>query len=135
MTPELEKKLFDKYPNLYGDRSLPAEKSCMCWGLSVGDGWYDILDRLSAKLEPMGIKAAQVKEKFGGLRFYFYGYSERDNVEEAYEYVNEAEAEAAKTCEQCGAPGQLYGQGWLTTLCKTCAEKRGLSTPHKYQEV
>jgi len=135
MKQELEDKLFDKYPNLYGDRHLPMAQSAMCWGIACGDGWYDILDRLSAKLEPMGIKAMQVKEKFGGLRFYIYGDSKRDNIEEAYEYVQEAERESTKTCERCGEPGQLYGGGWLITLCKTCAGKDGLSVPHSTQKV
>lgn len=135
MKQELEDKLFDKYPNLYADKDLPMSQTAMCWGIACGDGWYDIIDRLSAKLEPMGIKAMQVKEKFGGLRFYIYGNSERDNFDEAYKYVNEAEAESTKTCEQCGKPGQLYGGRWLVTLCKDCAEKQDLYAPHNEGKV
>ena len=39
----------------------------------VGDGWVPIVDRLITDLEAMGWRGQvrQVKEKFGGLRFYY----------------------------------------------------------------
>ena len=70
MKEELEKKLVEKYPNLYKDYGGDMTKTCMHWGFAHGDGWYNLIDELSTKLEPHGIVAAQVKEKFGGLRFY-----------------------------------------------------------------
>src|SRR4029078_4836825 len=59
--------------------------------------------------------ASQVKEKFGTLRFYVDYASE-----EVYKMVAEAEALSAKTCEECGRPGELRTGGWLTTLVDGC---------------
>ena len=53
MKKELEHKIVSTHPLLYRDRYADKMTTCMCWGLSVGDGWYQILWDLSQKLEPM----------------------------------------------------------------------------------
>ncbi len=55
---------------------------------------------------------AQVKEKFGGLRFYVYG-----GTEEHRHFIRFAEAMSYRTCEQCGAPGETRNTGYMKTLC------------------
>ena len=130
MSPELDAELCKKYPLLYADRHADMQHTCMCWGFCVGDGWYDIINRLSMKLEALiqalpeeqrGLcKAAQVKEKFGILRFYMDG-----ETPEMTAAIQLAENDAAKTCEACGAPGYTYGKSWLKTLCDNCHNKRG----------
>jgi len=62
--------------------------------------------------------AMQVKEKFGGLRFYVDRASE-----ENYNYINFAECLSHQTCEECGAPGQTYTLGWHRTLCDKHADE------------
>lgn len=54
----------------------------------------------------------QVKEKFGGLRFYYHG---GDDVVDGM--VRMAEAWASVTCETCGEKGQRRHGGWVRTLC------------------
>ena len=124
MSPDKDKELCRKYPNLYKNRHGDPRNTCMCWGFEVGDGWYDIIDRLSAKLEPTGVSAAQVKEKFGGLRFYIDLCPT-----EKWDYVNEAidkaEIEAAQTCEICGKPGKINTDGyWSSCRCENCRNER-----------
>ncbi len=58
----------------------------------------------------------QIKEKFGGLRFYYHG---GDNYIRGL--VSMAESWASKTCEQCGAPGVIRRGGWIRTLCNVHA--------------
>jgi hypothetical protein len=66
------------------------------------------------------VVATQVKEKFGTLRFYYYGGDD---------YCRGAESMAAsmtaRTCEDCGNPGKLLTQGWHRTLCETHAKEQG----------
>jgi hypothetical protein len=58
--------------------------------------------------------ALQIKEKFGGLRFYIDGYSE-----EAWAVIEIAEGECSKLCELCGGPGEIRTDlGWIVTLCE-----------------
>lgn len=54
----------------------------------------------------------QIKEKFGGLRFYYEGGDDY-----VYGLVSMAEAWAANTCEKCGESGKLRHGGWIRTLC------------------
>lgn len=43
MTPELEHKLIKRFPMIFADRYADMSQTCMCWGVTCGDGWYDIL--------------------------------------------------------------------------------------------
>ena len=61
----------------------------------------------------------QVKEKFGTLRFY---YSGGDDAIDGM--VRMAESMSGVTCEECSAPAQTHGPGWIRTICKPCEEKR-----------
>lgn len=62
--------------------------------------------------------ASQVKEKYGGLRFYTTGTT--PEVEQA---IDEAEEECSKTCEDCGKVGELcINGGWYRTLCEECVD-------------
>lgn len=44
MSPELDKKLCEKYPKIFVNRDSSAQASCMHWGFSHSDGWYRILE-------------------------------------------------------------------------------------------
>jgi hypothetical protein len=88
-------------------------------GLEICDGWLQLIDDLCTKLTALnpkdgpGIRAVQVKSKFGGLRFYVdHCTLEQD------EAINEAERLSYKTCEICGKPGKhINKQGWIVTAC------------------
>ena len=93
-------------------------------GFACGEGWWPILTNLCANIQhhidwknktsevvPQVI-VAQIKEKFGGLRFY---YSGGDNTIDGM--VQMAEAWADASCEECGSPGKRRGGGWIKTLC------------------
>jgi hypothetical protein len=45
VSPELDKQLCEKYPKIFRDRHAPMTQTCMCWGLEVGDGWFNIMNR------------------------------------------------------------------------------------------
>lgn len=93
------------------------EDICAC----VGPGWKDILTKLVTDLEAMGWDGTihQVKEKFGGLRFYI-GL----DTDEIFDRINQAEAESFKVCETCGKPGEpTSNHGWIKTLCSKCGNK------------
>jgi hypothetical protein len=57
----------------------------------------------------------QVKEKFGGLRFYM-GRS-NDTIRAL---IQAAETSAEGVCEYCGAPGEVRSGSWLKTRCDAC---------------
>jgi hypothetical protein len=51
VTPELDKKLVERFPVLYQDRNSPMTQTCMCWGFDCGDGWFEIIWQLSLAIE------------------------------------------------------------------------------------
>lgn len=113
MHPDLENKLYQKYPNFFTQKDWSWKDSCMPLGIECGDGWYSIIDTLAAKLEPMNVEATQVKEKFGSLTVYV---SRRDDAISAA--LKEAAQQSLKTCEICGQPGELNKGPWLKVRCK-----------------
>jgi hypothetical protein len=51
MKQELDKKLVKKFPLLYSDRYGDKQQTLMCWGFGCGEGWFDLIYELSAKVE------------------------------------------------------------------------------------
>ena len=83
------------------------------WGaqLAVGYGWGKLLieaHNIAMSYDPDYV-VHQVKEKFGGLRFY-------SNLPADAEIL--IEALAIDVCEVCGAPGTMTTTGWMRCLCE-----------------
>lgn len=104
--------------------------------IDCGRGWYPLIVKLDADLTDIapGYRLFQVKEKFGGLRY--YAESPRAEDEDGCEYVNqeidgpfnelihEAEVRSMTICELCGQPGSPQQvRGWIRTLCPACREE------------
>lgn len=129
MDPKLDEALCRDFPNVFRDRSARKEDSCMYWGLDCGDGWEPLIRRIAVAFEAWILtqpeeerpkyKAAQVKEKFGGLNFYTAGHP--DTVDKV---IRGAQEESYRTCEVCGAPGRPRKGGWVKTLCDAHAAER-----------
>lgn len=120
------------------EESFPKMFSGRYGGFAVGAGWWPIIEALSGQIQsyidwknrsaeagykdfqPVNqVVVEQVKEKFGGLRFYYTG-----GDEQIHGMVRMAESWAAHTCEECGHPGKSRGGGWIKTLCDKHDEER-----------
>jgi len=128
MNTELTQKIFDDFPRLFKGKDYGMQVNLMCFGFEVDDGWFNIIYELCAGIEAEFKKlseaqqaealkedhyiAAQVKEKFGGLRFYMEG-----ETKEMSDLISKAEEASFKTCEVCGEPGEPKRGGWIKTLC------------------
>jgi hypothetical protein len=143
MNPELDEKLCKKYPEIFKQRNISMKETCMCWGFECSDGWFNLIDKLSKKLEEFNkrnfgfiIKAAQVKEKFGTLRFYYdtiftgeegenkFGFDPEIAQDIVQNLVTIAEWESEHTCEKCGKRGKIREGGWIMCLCDECNTKK-----------
>ena len=113
-----EKRLTEKYPAMF---SQPYG------GVACGAGWWPIIESLCANIQshinwwnknhekhPVieQVVVMQIKEKFGGLRFYYEG---GDDVIGGM--VRMAESWADKTCEICGVPATKKTTGWIKNVC------------------
>ena len=119
MKRELQQQLKERYPLIFSEV-----------GIECGDGWYTIIDKLCSNIQCYinwksencsQVVAEQVKEKFGGLRFYHRGGVGNDYINGL---VTMAEAMSEVTCEVCGDRGTLRTGGWMKTLCDHHHEER-----------
>ena len=118
MNCELETKLLDKWPKILNQKTL-------IYGIECGNGWFNLINCLCGNLQAdtnnngkPQVVAVQVKEKFGGLRFYTDGGCDR-----AEGMIWMAEDLSYTICETCGNPGKLYTDAWRITICKDCLNK------------
>lgn len=108
--------LLDRYPNAFKYRS--KNFAFDLYGFECGDGWAELLEPIAQYLEEKNkdmptIYVAQIKEKFGGLRFYTHGGDET-----LEKLIDEASDRSLRTCEVCGLEGTPRKiRGWISTLC------------------
>ena len=132
------------------------------YGFDCARGWYGILHDCCQKIKeryaeagmPVDFVPAQIKEKFGTLRFY-YGFTDSPCKLAAFDFlgdgtsirfdagndtedeekkklradirqiVREAEERSRRTCEICGSENAVLRKGhWLRTLCDSCEDER-----------
>jgi hypothetical protein len=131
MRKEVEQKLVGRWPRWF-DTEGDVRHTSMSWGFCNGDGWFEILWRLCEDLEPLvaghEFKVLQVKEKFGGLRFYvrFDGLRLSHADDAISRRIGAAMEESFHTCEVCGKPGELREARWIRTLCDEHASGHGM---------
>lgn len=129
MTPELDAKICAAFPGLYRDRNADSSVSAMAWGFP-GDGWYELIYQLSARIDTVlselseeiqkEVRAGQVKQKFGALRFYMNGMKNvpEDKKELIYSLIEDAALASTSICEDCGAAGTMVNEkGFLHVAC------------------
>ena len=96
------------------------------------DGWLPMIHKLSLRLEQIiteEMKTAtedqelpyilQIKEKFGGLRFYI-----SSGTDQMIKLIDKAEEDSFDICENCGSTDNVKteGKGWIKTLCNGCTK-------------
>lgn len=99
------------------------------WNYTFGIQMCDeIIEALKLDGVPLkDYKVQQVKEKFGGLRWYDIGGKNhvRDVVRK-YEELSE------EICCCCGKPATYYSVGWVLYWCDNCIEK---NNPKGYRKI
>ncbi len=122
MTQENEQKLFNRFDFFHPERSI--KDSLMAFGFECGDGWFDLIWELCEDIETalkndtaneaaeFPFQVVQVKEKYGGLRFY-----SNSGTDEIFALIDTAEEKSTEICEICGEPGEARGHGWIMTRC------------------
>lgn len=87
--------------------------------LYIKEGWFNLVHELCLDISkfnlPESFEVRQIKEKFGGLRFYYYPFV--DGVEKL---VSIAESKSFKICEVCGESGNrlISDKRFFQTRCE-----------------
>jgi len=120
MSPLLQQRLYDDFPELFIQKDLPPRQTCMCWGIDCDDGWFKLIYELCFDLQQhvneIGspqVEAGQVKQKLGTLCFYL------DNGNDyCFDLTYHYEERSKSVCEICGKPGKIVNlKGWITPRC------------------
>lgn len=117
-------------------------------GTQVGAGWWPAILTAAEKLTKVlddypgwVVKTAQLKEKFGGMRWYIRICQPKDPMWDTGEadepatppedlrlkvnqILGEARVATERACEVCGEPGEARHDGWIKVLCDKHADKR-----------
>jgi hypothetical protein len=84
--------------------------------MDIEEGWYQLIHDLLAELikTDWDKDIHQIKEKFGGLRFYIGSASQ-----EVHDIISRYESLSYLTCEVCGEKGELRKDTglWYKTMC------------------
>jgi len=96
----------------------PTTPYCDCLS-DIPFGWRDLIETLVQQLIAAGWdrQVAQVKQKWGGLRFYV-----GDASPAMARLIARAEKRSLKICEECGRPGVLRSATFVQTLCEDHAD-------------
>lgn len=149
MSPELEQKLFEKYPVLFRDRDKPVTESCMAFGCEFSNGWYKLLDELCEYITRLSnrtdllklnkkyhteenkgfiylkrptISFTQVKEKFGMMRIYWSGNGV-ENWEEICAKVHQDDRERAVNKYYDEVQNAIdYVEFLSSKVCESCGQ-------------
>ena len=109
MTDKNTEKLINRFPNIFEENFY----------FECDDGWFDIIFDLCKDVQQevnnsscQQFVAAQVKEKFAGLRFYASGGNEVTDA-----IINKYSKLSSETCEMTGGKGYLCEKHrWYKTL-------------------
>jgi len=121
-----------EFPKLYPSTSPLYPKGVhVSFSFDCDDGWFQLIYDLSKEILRVmdntpddsfeNFIVLQVKEKFGGLRYYVGAANTQ-----IFDIIHKAEEKSMRTCERCGKRGTLSIRGgWFKTLCAKCREKDG----------
>lgn len=121
MAPDLTETLKNKYSSIFGPTFY----------FECNDGWFTLIDNTCKVIQQhlkysTGVEqviARQVKEKFGGLRFYYSGGNDY-----ILGVVDLAEQMSYNICEISGLPGSMHvNLGHFKTLSDEEAKKAGFT--------
>lgn len=118
MKRELVSQIIKEAPLLFSDdngKPLCADT----FYIETDDGWFNLVKDLSREIEKIAEKVdkvpriRQIKQKFGGLRFYV-----SDSTDEMESIITQFEIKSYHICEVCGEKGEVTNYGYIKTLCE-----------------
>ena len=144
MTKEQNKELVDRYPFLlphngwtdevpedydYSYTELDAMPDG--WRIAFGEQMCEEIRQELVKSEYLdGYRIAQIKEKYGALRWYDFGGPGKIQREIVPKYENLS----TYTCIRCGKPATRISLGWISPFCDDCVPKGNIPIEEYYKK-
>lgn len=141
-TIEHNKELIEEYPFLklkdnYDDMMTYTwlDNMPIGWRIAFGEQMCkEIKEELVKNNELDSYEIIDIKEKFGGLRWY-----DNSGLPGMQFIIAKYEALSEKTCINCGKPANWISKGWISPYCDDCATKqakaRGVDINKKFNKI
>ena len=110
------------------------------FGIECGKGWKDLYQPIIHYIEDYNkdkegddkIEILQIKEKFGGLRFYTNFVTQ-----ELTDMIDEAESKSYHTCEACGRyiKAPIIENHWIYSECQECHSEWKLRREEAFEKI
>ena len=134
MKPDKFKKLVEECPEMFVHFTEKTNGPFypIKFGAECGSGWDKLIEILTKMIysycknnnKPFP-QITQIKEKYGGLRYYVDGASDY-----IFGMISFAEDMSYYICERCGSMENVYQtKGWIETVCEKCEPK-----PENFEE-
>ena len=89
------------------------------WRKAFGEQMCEeIMEELDANNMVDTYRVVQIKEKYGMLRWYDYGFTKKGS-----DIISKYEDMSKHICIACGKPATLISTGWISPWCDECAEQ------------
>jgi len=113
------RELIEKYPKIF-------DRTVYNLGWHIPKTWIPLVDELCTEIQKQcdeqgfQITCSQMKEKFGGLRFYV-NYA----TDEIWKLIDKCQKESMEICQECGCKNCNVSStsDWITYLCDPCKLK------------
>ena len=129
MDSQLENKLYERFPDLYREKTAPLESSKMAWGVQCGDGWYKLIYELSTNIAKIATEGeyspaiSQISRHEDGTLY----VDVRNVTPPIADIVTTARETSRLTCESCSySPAllrEVKGSKAQHIACVRCVNK------------
>lgn len=105
---------------------------------SSPEGWDELVAELNLRMREIDpdYELNQVKEKFGGLRYYFTSTLTGEQRQKLNALAHTAEAASLSICQVCGKHGaKQTTRGWVATLCPEDMENREAHRQQRFDQI
>jgi len=86
MNSDLQQQLYDKYPLIFSQKDQPMTVTAMCWGITTGDGWYQILDNVCFLIQQ---RVAQPHENIERYEQWINEEEDQTRIDRLKEHIEE----------------------------------------------
>jgi hypothetical protein len=127
MEKKYQDKIFKDFSHFFKHKKN-LRQSLMGFGLMCGKGWFKLIYNLCKNIDkyftanpekkPRDFEVVEIKEKFGGLRFYI-----TSAPKEIYIMIKKTSNKSFKICESCGKKGKTREGNFVITMCNKCWKK------------
>ena len=122
----------DEVPEDYDYTYTELDAMPRGWRIRFGE---EMVEEISQELKKYDFedryRIIQIKEKYGGLRWYDGGVPINSAI---HDIIRKYDELSYRTCIRCGKPAKYITNGWISPFCEDCVKKDVICSYHELTE-